>query len=310
MKCLVLGGGGFIGSHLCDALLSNGHDVYIYQRNAPEKVIGSSPLLNKPKIVLGNFSTQSDFGPIVDGMDVIFHLISTTVPKQSNEDIIFDLMSNVTPTLRLLEAAKVANVQKIIYASSGGTVYGVPERLPIDEEHVKRPTSAYGIHKIMVEKYLDLYKQLYGLDYSVMRISNPYGEGQRATKGQGVIAAFLERVFNGQPIEIWGDGSTVRDYLHVSDVAQAALRLMEYKGSHSVFNVGSGKGISLRMLVSLIEVSLGETLDVRYLPGRSFDVSANVLDITRAREELGWLPLVDIQTGLHRTVDYFLNLSR
>lgn len=147
----------------------------------------------------------------LEGIDVVFHLASTTLPKTSNDDPGYDVRSNVVDTIQLLEACVDAGVRKVIFASSGGTVYGVPERLPIKEDHPTNPISSYGIVKLTIEKYLGLFHYLYGLDYAALRISNPYGPYQDPAGQQGAISVFLHRILSGQPIAIWGDGEIVRE---------------------------------------------------------------------------------------------------
>lgn len=298
MKCLVLGGAGFIGSHLCEALEALENDVTIYDRFTAS-IDNLRHINSKVKLVSGDFSQEKNFEQILKDIDVVFHLVSTTLP--SNEDTILDVDTNILPTLALLEACKNKSI-KVIYFSSGGTVYGIPENTPIPEEHSTDPICSYGIHKLAIEKYLHLYRYLYGLDYAIMRIANPYGERQAPFGSQGAIAVFLAKALLGQPIEIWGDGTIVRDFLYVGDVVNAALLLMEYQGGEKIFNIGSGTGHSLCEIVAEIEEVLGHKIDVKFLQGRKQDVPTNVLDTTRVHQELGWMPTVNLNIGLSKMV--------
>ena len=224
MKCLVLGGGGFIGSHICDQLVAAGHEVRVFEKVGLSKT-NILHLKDHIEWMEGDFLNPDCLRNAVKGMEIIFHLVSSTLPKDSNDNPAYYILSNVIPTIHLLEAARNAGVRKIILSSSGGTVYGIPAHLPISEGHPTEPTCSYGIHKLMIEKYFALYYKLYGLDYAVMRISNPYGERQRITGSQGVIPIFLCKILQGETIEIWGDGEIVRDYIYISDVARRPLGL-------------------------------------------------------------------------------------
>jgi UDP-glucose 4-epimerase len=298
MKCLVLGGGGFIGSHIVEELHAAGHDIRILER---PRVPRFREFASRVEWVEGDFQSASVVHDAVDGIDAVFHLVSTTLPKSSNDDPIFDLESNVVATLRMLEFARDARVRKIIFISSGGTVYGTPASLPIPETHPTEPRVAYGIAKLAIEKYLALFQRLHGMDYTVLRVANPYGKRQRVETAQGAVAAFIDRVLRDQPIEIWGDGTITRDYVHVADVARAFLHALDYDGDVHIFNVASGRGRTLNELVALLEDVMGRRIAVRYMPGRPFDVPSNVLAIDRARDVLGWMPQVDFEAGLRET---------
>ena len=303
MKCLVLGGGGFIGSHIVDALLASGHEVRILERPRVPKPRHYAPE-ERVEWVEGDFQSASDVEAVVRGMEIVIHLVSTTLPKSSNDDPLFDVETNLLPTLRLLSFARDANVRRIVFISSGGTVYGIPEQDPIAEEHPTDPKVSYGIVKLAIEKYLGMHRHLYDLDYVVFRVSNPYGERQRPDITQGAVAVFAERALRGEPIEIWGDGKIVRDYVYVRDVADAFGRALTYSGEPRIFNIGSGKGYALSEIVAKLETLLGRPIQRRYLSGRKFDVRSNVLDIRRAREYLGWSPQISLEDGLRRTLDW------
>ncbi|MBM4362411.1 MAG: NAD-dependent epimerase/dehydratase family protein [Deltaproteobacteria bacterium] len=300
MKCVVLGGGGFIGSHVCDAMLAAGHAVRVFERPGGS-LRNIDHLGGRIECVEGDFLDPDDIGRAVAGQDVVVHGICTTLPKASNDDPAFDVRSNVIPTLQLLDAARSRGVRRVLFLSSGGTVYGPPRTTPIPEDHPNDPTCSYGIQKLAIEKYCALYHHLHGLDYRVLRVSNPYGERQLPHASQGAVAVFMNRGLSGDPIEIWGDGSVTRDYLHVSDVASAVVRAATHEGPSRIFNVGTGKGLSLLQLIAAIETAIGRPMTVRFSAARSFDVPVNVLDVTRARTELGWEPAVGLAEGLART---------
>jgi len=309
MKSLVLGGGGFMGSHLSRALLEQGHAVTIFDR-PNVKPAGAFPHHENLEWLEGDFLNEAELGRAVAGCEIIFHLISTTLPKSSNDDPIYDVESNVVGTLHVLEAARKAGVRKVIFSSSGGTVYGVPKEVPIKESHPTDPVCAYGISKLASEKYLGLYRALHGVDYCVLRIGNPYGEGQRPAASQGAIAVFLNKALNDEVIEIWGDGTVTRDYIYIGDVMQAFLKTVTYSGEHRLFNIGGGTGRSLNELVGAMESLLRRPVARRYLPARTFDVPTSVLDVSRAKSCLGWQPETAFHVGLSRTLTWLENQRR
>jgi UDP-glucose 4-epimerase len=305
MRCIVIGGGGFIGSHLCEALLSVGHEVTVFDR-------ADSPNLGALKqkgvrLCVGDFFNPEDVQRSLQDQEVLFHLLSTTVPQTSVEDPARDVETNVVGTLRLLDAVRKTSIKKIFFPSSGGTVYGVPREIPIKEDHPTNPTSSYGIGKLIIEKYLNMYWTLYGLDYCVLRIANAYGERQRPTATQGVIPVFLDRGLRNQEITVWGDGTVMRDYVYASDISQAFIKALTYSGEMKVFNIGSGQGHSVNDVIHVMERVMGWPLKVKYTSGRSFDVPISVLDITRAKNYLNWAPTISLFDGIARMHAWMLN---
>jgi UDP-glucose 4-epimerase len=302
MNCLVLGGNGFIGSHLVDQLLAEGHKVRVFDKNEEyyRKPIASVDYQ------YGDFGNRGLLMEALANVDIVFHLISTTLPKTSNDDPAFDVQSNVIETLFLLEQCITQKVKKIIFISSGGTVYGKPSVLPIPENSPTDPECSYGITKLAIEKYLYLYWFLHRLDYCVLRLANAYGERQRPTATQGVIPVFLERALRNHEIVVWGDGSVIRDYVYVTDIASALLKALTYSGDMKVFNIGSGQKYSLKEVIQLIERVTGQPLKVKYTEGRSFDVPINVLDVSRAKRYLNWTPTVSLFEGITRMYTWML----
>ena len=304
MKSLVLGGNGFIGTHLVDTLLERGHSVRIYDRS-PSRMRVTPPDAEHVEGELGNYGLIRE---AIEGTEIVFHLVSTTLPETSNDDPIYDVRSNLIDTLQLLNACVEGGVNKVIFASSGGTVYGLPHTIPITEDHPTNPITSYGVVKLAIEKYMDLYWRLHGLCYTVLRISNPYGPYQNPTGQQGAIAVFLHHLRTGQPLTIWGDGTVVRDYIYVSDLVDALVLAAEVDTGRKILNVGSGHGTSLNELVTLISEVTGERSEVDHLEGRVIDVPANVLDISRVREELGWRPRITLEEGIACTWNWTRNL--
>lgn len=300
MKYVIFGGGGFIGSAVADRLLLDGHALRIFERPRVEPYRRFGPH-EQVQWITGDFSSMHDVSNAVMGSDAAVHLISTTLPKTSNDDPIYDVQTNVVATLQLLDAMIAQNVRRIVFISSGGTVYGRPVSIPISESHPTEPEVSYGITKLAIEKYLKLFEHLHGGKATILRVANPFGERQRIQTAQGAVAAFLHRALYGEPIEIWGDGSITRDYIYISDVADAFAKALSYSGPKCVFNVGTGIGTSLNSLVEIIEEVLGIKINRRFLPGRPFDVPSSVLCNAQIKQEMDWSPQVSLRDGIIRT---------
>jgi UDP-glucose 4-epimerase len=305
MKCAIFGGGGFVGSTVVDRLVRDGHQLRIFER---PRVVPYRSFRPEDRVewVSGDIFSSHDVGDAIEGMDVVLHLVSTTLPKSSNDDPIFDVETNVVGTLQLLNAMVVRNVKRMIFISSGGTVYGNPIYLPVDERHPTDPLVSYGVTKLAIEKYLVVFERMHGIQSIVLRVANPYGERQRVETAQGAVGVFLHNAVKGIPIDIWGDGSVTRDYVHVSDVAEAFALALAYAGEKRVFNISSGVGVSLNELLAMVEDSLGRPVVRRYLPGRPFDVQVSVLSNQLAREELKWAPRISMREGIARTAGWMI----
>lgn len=305
MVSLILGGNGFIGSHLVDKLLAEGHSVRVFDKY-PERY--RQPL-QQVDYCFGDFGNRGLLAEALHGIDLVYHLINTSLPKTSNDDPAYDVQSNVIETLFMLEKCVQFGVKKVVFISSGGTVYGRPAQLPIAENGATEPECSYGIIKLTIEKYLALYRQLHGLDYVVLRPSNPYGSRQNPQGIQGAIPVFLGKVAKGEPIEIWGDGEVVRDYLYIDDLVDGLYRAAMSKSQERIFNLGSGQGYSLNDIVASIRAVTGADVRVNYKPGRSFDVPRIWLDINRAAKELAWKPQTSLDDGILRTWDFISSLK-
>jgi UDP-glucose 4-epimerase len=298
MQVLVLGGNGFIGSHVVDALLAAGHAVRVLSRR-PEAF---RPPLAGVTYLAGDLSDQVLLLQALDGVEAVFHLAGSTVPATAEADPVADVQSNLIGTLGLLQAMERAGVRRLVYLSSGGTVYGVPEVTPVPETHLLRPVGSYGIVKVAIEHYLAREVRS-GLLPVVIRASNPYGPRQSGRGIQGFISAAMTALLRGTQVEIWGDGSVVRDYLHVQDLAALCLHGLSATGPVTV-NGGSGRGLSLRAVLAALEQVTGQEIRPTYRPGRAVDVPVSVLDVTRAREVFGWQPRIALEDGLAQTWDW------
>lgn len=296
-KSLILGAGGFLGTNLLLRLTTLGEDV---------RAFGRSPKDWQPPASVewidADFLDAAALKRALQGVDIVYHLISTTVPSSSRSDFSRDVVENVAGTVRLLDSCVESGVKKIVFASSGGTVYGRVKNVPITENTATDPISSYGISKLAIEKYLNIYSILGLIRPITLRIANPFGPFQRASHNQGAIAVFTRQALRGETIEIWGDGSVVRDYLYIDDIIDALIVAAQFEGHESVFNIGSGLGRSLTEILSAIERELGGGVRTVYRPGRAVDVPINVLDISKASDLLGWAPRTPFEVGLARTV--------
>ncbi len=296
MKALVLGGNGFIGSHVVDHLLAAGHSVRVFDRGMERFRLP----LDQVDYRLFSFDDVPALAEALEDIDVVYHLISTTVPSTSNKDPIYDIESNLIGTVRLLNLMRDSNVSRIIYLSSGGTVYGVPDSSPILESHPLRPICSYGVVKVAIENYLQMYHHLYGLEYAVLRVSNPYGERQGHTGVQGVIGTFMGKILAHKEIEIWGDGSIVRDFIYIVDLAHLCVKV-GCSRSIGIFNAGSGEGNSIQEIVATLSTVTKKNIYPQYRMGRSYDVPEVVLSIAKVKKQFEWSPNEILVEGMVKT---------
>lgn len=298
MKVLIIGGSGFVGSHIVDKFLSEKWEVTVFDMQ-PERY---RPPLDGVVFEHGDIGNKSKLEAVVARhFDVIVHSVSTTTPKSSNDNPEFDIMSNLVSTVNLLDICTRHKVGKLIYLSSGGAIYGDTESEQQVETDPVFPICSYAITKLAAEKYLYMYEKLHGLNYSVLRISNPYGPRQNPQAKQGVIPVFLRKMLSGERMEIWGDGSTVRDYIYVTDVATACFQAAT-NTKNGIYNIGSGIGISVSELVGILAKELDTTPQLAWLPERGMDVAKIVLNCEDARKSLHWRPTVPLHIGLKKTI--------
>jgi UDP-glucose 4-epimerase len=316
--CAVLGGSGFIGSNLVTALAAAGYSVRSFDRAPPSPALAAACAAVAPggvEFIVGEATIEFIVGEVtttatsalrraISGADVCFHLMSSTIPQTSNEDPVGDIADNVIGSLAVLELCRKESVKKVIYLSSGGAVYGRALYTPIDEAHRTDPLCSYGVSRLAVEKYLRIYHALHDLDYCILRAANPYGPGQNPLSAQGAVGVFLGRIHGGKEIDLWGDGSVVRDFLYIGDLVRALIAAIDHRGAVRLFNIGSGEGCSLNALLEILALTTGARPKIRRRAGRPFDAPVNVLDIRAARSGLNWRPIVDLPTGLRLTWEW------
>jgi len=302
-RCVVLGAGGFVGTNLCQQLARDDARVTGFGRRSRIK-----GLAFPGSWVDGEFDDARTVEHVLKDADIVFHLLGGSNPSASNNDPVSELQGVIANNLALIATAARVGVEKFIFVSSGGTVYGPARNLPIPETAPTDPISAYGLGKLATEKVLRLYHLIEGMEYSVLRVANPYGPCQLPDQKQGIVATVLKRALDGRPVQIWGDGSAVRDYLHISDVCNAMIRAAVVNNDQRIFNVGSGIGRSLKDIVASVSHVLGTEIAVEHLPGRPADIPANVLDCTLAEQILGWTPRIHWEDGLKTTSEWLAKL--
>lgn len=297
MKVLLIGGNGFIGSHLLDGLLEKGYIVRVFD-------IGHEKF-REPNIYvdyrISNLSNIPDLYEAMLDVDVVFHLASSTVPSTSNVDIVGDIQGNLNSSINILNMAIRLKIKKFVYFSSGGAVYGIPQVVPISEDHPRNPISSYGILKDTVEQYVQLYYRQFGLDYLILRPSNPYGPRQGHFVAQGVISTFLRKSLSGEDLQVFGDGNGRKDYIYIKDLVDIVLALL-INDESGVFNVGSGIGTSINDIIMYINDVTGKNQTVNYTTLKDYDVTNFVLDMSKVSKVLGLsVNSTDIKDGINET---------
>lgn len=303
-KCLVLGANGFLGSHLVDALVGRGHSVRAFDRFNGRIRFDSSENI---ELYTGDFLNRHDLREALKDIEFVFHFISTTTPITAEDDPLIDVDTNIKMSIELFDECVRQSIKKVIFASTGGAIYGSElGEEPVSESVIPRPVSPYAIGKLTIEHYLRYYRVKYGLSSVSLRISNPYGERQPLHRKQGVIPIFMERIIKGQPLTILGDGSMIRDYIYVKDMAQRVSDIFEKDMLNEVYNLGTGHGISVNEVVRSIEELTQTHTNKEYLPMPATFVQKIVLDTNLLVEEFGQQPQTELKDGLKATWNYVL----
>jgi UDP-glucose 4-epimerase len=298
VRYVVTAGAGFLGSALCTALADSGHDVVRADRDDRLRRLGDEGQHPRITTAVHELGVGSDLAPLLDGCDVLLHLAHRGLPSSPMAQIAQEAAANLGGGLELVEAARAAGVRRVVYASSGGTVYGRVSHVPVDETIECAPISAYGVGKSAMERYLQFFSADFGLSTVSLRVGNAVGEGQFRGAGVGAPAKFLAAAASGDPIHIWGDGTTVRDYVYVDDIVSAFVTASTADLPSGPYNVGSGVGHSLNEIVGLVREVTGVDVEVRHEQARVFDVPAIVLDVARFSALTGWAPRVDLRSGM------------
>lgn len=303
-RILVVGAAGFIGRHVTHALENSGANVVGFDYAGPSNAQSHFPWVS------GSLTDPTLFATAVSDCYGVVFLANSSLPNTSNLDLAAEIDAHVKVSVNAAEICCRHNVSRFIFASSGGTVYGHDSADPLSESAQTTPRNAYGVSKLSIEHYLRLISAMRSMETVSLRISNPYGPGQRAHRNQGFIAAAFQNLQDGATMPIWGDGSVERDFVYVSDVAQAFLAALLVETPPHVVNIGAGQATSLLSILELIEQVHGQAVPVEFEPSRIVDVKRNVLDISKARKTLGWEPRTSLVAGLEKTDAWWRKAER
>ncbi len=304
---LVTGGAGFIGSHLVDRLLADGHTVAIIDNLSTGKLKNLNHGAAFHHVDIASGALPDIFRRVQP--DVVFHLAAQTSVSASTKRPVEDGETNVMGTLRLLEAARQMGIDKFIYSSTGGALYGEPAQNPCSEETRVAPLSPYGLSKYLGEQYVELYSRAYQLNHTILRYGNVYGPRQDPKGESGVVSIFARAMLDGKQPRIFGDGEQERDFVYVDDVVEANIRAMK-RGDGGTFNIGTGCGASVNQICDLLKEITSYRWRPDHGPSRAGDVYRITLDCQRALDELEWSPQVTLEEGLTRTVEFLRERAR
>lgn len=302
MKILVTGGAGFIGSHLVDALIEHGHEVVVIDNLSSGFRGNVNPYARFYELGIGDEGLVEVFER--ERPQIVSHQAAQVDLRRSVTEPVFDAQENILGSLNVIVNAVRFGVEKLIYASSGGAVYGEPQYLPVDENHPVNPISQYGVSKHAVEHYLYLYALHYGLNYVVLRYPNVYGPRQNPLGEAGVVAIFARQMLCGEQPTIFGRGDKARDYTHVSDVVEANLLALE-RGTNALYNIGTGVETSDQEIFDTLAEALGYHGTPLYSQVRKGEIQRICLDWSKAEKELGWRPKLSLKEGIEKTVPYY-----
>lgn len=301
LTTLVVGGGGFIGSHFARLIMTQGaRNVIVVGRSAAPRL----PLPDGVTYLQGDAGDASFMGTLLDQCDEVVDLAYATVPKTSFEDPVHDVLVNLPASVALLREAARRELRRFVLVSSGGTVYGNASYLPIDESHPTNPVSPYGITKLALEKYALMFHMLEGLPTVIVRPGNPYGPNQLGNLGQGFVGAAMFATLRREPVSVFGERGTIRDYIYIDDLAEGLVAALVHGHVGATYNIGTGIGLDNRSVIDVLDSvarpsGYSVAIDVR--PSRPFDVVANVLSPARLTYVSGWRPRTDLDAGLART---------
>lgn len=304
MNIIILGAAGFIGTNLAIKLASNREDVITLVDKRREWFSNIDKFdFKNIEIREHSLDTNMDFS-VLEGQEVVYHLVSTNAPTTSNQHISQDIQANVLFSSNLFDACVKFDVKKVVFISSGGTVYGKEASCPLPENTPTNPISSYGVQKITIEKLLYLYNYMYGLDFRIIRLANPYGPYQRPNGVLGAVTTFTYKALKGEELQVYGDGSVIRDFIYIDDAIKAILNIVDGKNKHHTFNLGCGYGTSIKEVLNAIESVLGLKMNIVFKEGRAVDVPVNYLDISRYEKYYGKLNPISLEEGIKKTAEF------
>jgi UDP-glucose 4-epimerase len=300
---LVLGGDGFLGSHMVDRLVDAGHGVSVFDRFPYRQTRNLGRHAGRIRFLAGEYANKDHLVEALRGQEIVFHFICATNPAASWNDPLVEVEQNLTPLLHFLEAAVAAGIRKVVFPSSGGTVYGRRQEA-CSESAVPRPFSPYGIVKLASEHFLTHYRERAGLAVDIYRISNAYGPRQPMERGQGVIAIWIDQILRGEEIQVYGDETTLRDYVHARDVAHLMAHSLRDVGASGLFNLGSGTGTPIAELLRIFQRVVDIPFRYRQHPKRPSDNAALILDSRHLLQHFPGFAFEDLEKGIGETWRY------
>lgn len=304
MKVLLLGAAGFIGTNLVMELAKDSNiEITAVDKKQLHFNVLKEIQISRLNIIESDLSLDYDYDSLVSGQDIVYHLVSTTVPTTSNKQITEELKENVIFSANLFEACVRQGVKKVVFLSSGGTVYG-KEECPLSENTPTNPITSYGVQKVTIEKLLYLYNYLHGLDYRIIRLANPYGPYQKPNGIIGAVTTFTYKALRGEEINVYGDGSIVRDFIYIDDAIKGILKITQGSNKYHTFNLGCGYGTSIKQVLNTIEKVLGMEVHVKYTEARNVDVPVNYLDIGRYEKVYGSINPLSLEDGIRKTAEF------
>lgn len=309
MSTYLVVGGGFLGSHVAHRLAAQEHTVIVYSRSFNEWLVRKDRS-SKGQIELaeGELPAGRGLTELIDAADVVFYMAGSSTPAMAQTDPGGSITSSVVPAAAVLDLMRGTSTRRIVIASSGGTVYGAVKQLPTSEEHPTKPISLHGHNSLTVERYAMFFAERHGFEPLIIRYANPYGPGQLARRGQGVVAAWCEALAHGETITMYGDGQARRDFVFIDDAADATALVGLQADGPAVYNVGSGESFSLQNLLDVLQHVAGRRASIREIPARPVDVPVTQLDCTRISSDLGWKPTTSLEDGVRASWEWALQL--
>lgn len=305
-KVLIMGANGFIGKNLAKALNKLHIQTYGYDYL---KTPNSDIAKYYTKYFSGDFVKTENLQNALEDIDVVYQLIYIGSPSHSTQNVSLDIQNNVLPNIALLDIIKrMEKKPKLVFASSGGAVYGSLKDEVAGVDHETNPVSSYGVIKLTIEKYIQIYHRFYNIEYTIARIANPYGMHQNLTNGVGLITRCFKSILNNETLNIWGDGSYVRDYIHIDDLTSALVKIGDNDHvNQKILNIGSGKGYDINQIIEIIQKTIKETINCQYIKQRNHDVDKNILNIMETSKLLDWYPQFSIEEGIKH---YWQSINR
>lgn len=300
-RCIIFGGGGFIGSHLTEKLVEKNFSVIVFARGSKKDYENLDRVIGKIDFIKGDFNNIKLISKVINPNDIVFDLIASSVPFSSMQMPGEEINNHISSHFRLIQLACQKKAKKIIFFSSGGGVYGQKSKIPISEEKFLQPVSPHAISKTTIEYFLNYFSKVYDIPYIIYRLSNPYGSRQIPKKGFGVIPTLFSHILRNESPTLFDNGKLIRDFIYIDDVINAILASFNKKTKHHVYNIGSGKGITIQALWEEIKKITKTNLNPIFMKKRPIDTDVVVLSIKRFRKEFDWKPKTELSVGLKKT---------